>query len=133
MTRLEELRAEYERLQARLDEEWAKSIATSWEEYVAAIKPIYAELHPISRELHMTETDYKLEDFCRGSDGQIIGDLIPVAEFWRCCEYHGFIDSDGVGFYATETQESNIPAIPSEIADNEGFRSDFPFVMWYNK
>lgn len=132
MTRLEELRAEYERLNARLDEEWDKDYPT-WEEYRTAVDPIYAERHPISRELHMTETDYTLENFYRDRKGNIIGHLIPVEEFWRMCEYGGFIDSDGEGYYATDTQESNIPAIPSEIVDNEGFRTDFPYVMWYNK
>ena len=131
MSRLEELRAEYKRLVDRLDEEWDKNYPT-WEEYRAAVDPIYLKLHPISRELHMTETDYKLEDFSRDENGDIIGDLMPVGEFWQCCEYSMFTDNDGEGFYATDTQESDIPAIPSEIVD-ENFRTDFPNVIWYNK
>lgn len=132
MTRLEELRAEYMRLDDRINEEWNRTLGRPYKEYLEAVKPLYEERFPISRELHMTETDYTLDDLYRDSNGNLVGDLIPVHKFWKICECGGFIDSDGEGYYATETQESDIPAIPSEIV-GENFRTDFPYVIWYNK
>ena len=43
-----------------------------------------------------------------------------------------FSDYDGSGYYATETDVSNIPCVPSEICDGY-IRGDFTHVMWYNK
>ena len=43
-----------------------------------------------------------------------------------------FSDYDGSGYYATETEISNIDCVPSEIC-NGYIRGDFTHVMWYNK
>ena len=60
------------------------------------------------------------------------GDKFELEKFVDCCDFGGFCDSDGEGYYATEDQESTIPAIPSEIV--AGYvRKDFKYVIWYNK
>lgn len=62
------------------------------------------------------------------------GDLMTIDEFIDCCEYGGFIDSDGSGYYASDKHESNIPAIPSMIKSGMIVRRDgLTHVVWYNK
>jgi hypothetical protein len=60
------------------------------------------------------------------------GDLIPLEDFIAYCESGCFIDYDGFGNYATETEESNLTISPSAVRKGQ-FRKDFTHVMWYNK
>ena len=59
-------------------------------------------------------------------------DIMTIEEFISCCSSGGFIDYDGSGNYATESQESNITVHPSDIEEGV-YRSDFTHVVWYNK
>jgi len=60
------------------------------------------------------------------------GYLIPLQEWIECVQCGGFIDYDGYGELATETQTSNITISPSEMK-----RYNFPewatHIMWYNR
>lgn len=76
--------------------------------------------------------DYELSDFlmCKGKP---VGDLMTLSEFVNSCKIGPlFCDSDGSGYYATETQESNIGISPSDVIAGK-YRKDFTHVMWYNK
>jgi len=62
------------------------------------------------------------------------GDKMTIQDFISCCESGGFIDSDGSGYYANETNESNIPALPSMITSGKiTKRPELTHVIWYNK
>lgn len=52
--------------------------------------------------------------------------------FKEACKYHCFIDSDGSGYYGTETQISNIP-VSCKAFDNDMERKDFDYIYWFNK
>jgi len=60
------------------------------------------------------------------------GDLIPLSEWLENVKFGAFIDYDGHGNLATETQCSDIVIIPSEV---EGYV--FPewttHIVWYNR
>lgn len=60
------------------------------------------------------------------------GHHMTLKDFIECCEAGGFIDYDGSGTYATETQESDIAIYPSDIMSGV-FRQDFTHVVWYNR
>ena len=60
------------------------------------------------------------------------GDHFTVAEFTGAVKCGAIINSDGEGFYAIATQESNIEAYPRDFAKGK-IRDDFTHVMWYNK
>jgi len=60
------------------------------------------------------------------------GNHMPMQEFIDCCECGGFIDYDGSGNYATETEESDISISPSDVARGD-IRKDFTHVVWYNR
>lgn len=60
------------------------------------------------------------------------GDVFNMEDFKENVEYGAFIDSDGDGYYGTETHESNISVSPSDIR-NGTYRKDFTHIIWYNK
>lgn len=43
-----------------------------------------------------------------------------------------FLDDDGIGYYATETEVSNLIALPSEIAEGR-VNHKFTHIVWHNK
>jgi hypothetical protein len=57
---------------------------------------------------------------------------MPIEEFIRDCESGGFIDNDGSGVYADDNGVTNIGVLPSDIMSGQ-YRTDFPYVCWYNK
>ena len=79
-----------------------------------------------------------------------IGDFMTIESFIACCECGGFIDYDGFGYYATETQQSDKVVRPSFVTgrtkafnpDTEKFYmkevkenidESFTHVVWYNR
>ena len=58
--------------------------------------------------------------------------LMTINEFKSNCRYGAFMDSDGVGYYATDKEVSNIEASPSAFVKGI-IREDFTHVCWYNK
>jgi hypothetical protein len=76
---------------------------------------------------------YKLTEIVFQEEIQY-GDLMTIEEFIACCSMGGFIDDDGNGNYANSTHESNIPAIPSMIANDMIIRDpQLTHVIWYNR
>ena len=61
-----------------------------------------------------------------------IGNYMTLNQFISCVKSGGFIDYDGYGKYANETEQSDITILPSDIIAGE-FRKDFTHVMWYNR
>ena len=58
--------------------------------------------------------------------------LMTINEFKSHCRRGTFMDTDGVGYYATDKEVSNIEASPN--AFRQGIiREDFTYVCWYNK
>ena len=58
--------------------------------------------------------------------------LMTINEFKSNCIYGAFMDTDGVGYYATDKEVSNIEASPN--AFRQGIiREDFTHICWYNK
>jgi hypothetical protein len=60
------------------------------------------------------------------------GDFITFDEFKKRCNTMYYTDDDGYGFYASESSKSDVEIYPSDITENI-FRTDFPYVIWFNK
>jgi len=58
-------------------------------------------------------------------------DHMTLDKFIECCTSGGFIDYDGWGYYATDTMETDIGVIPSDILAGKVNR-DYTHVVWYN-
>jgi hypothetical protein len=84
-------------------------------------------------EEYLKELEENALDTVRMVELPDYGDLITLEEFIGACESGTFIDSDGTGYYATETQMSNIPAYPSDIIVGGIIYDDYTHVMWFNK
>jgi hypothetical protein len=57
-----------------------------------------------------------------------------IQEFMEACQPRGMIiNSDGIGFYASATRETDKAILPSEIAKGDGYYDKrFTHVCWYN-
>jgi hypothetical protein len=60
------------------------------------------------------------------------GDHMTLEEFVECCESGGFIDYDGRGDYATETEISDVGVRPSQITSGK-IDTRWTHVVWYNR
>jgi hypothetical protein len=60
------------------------------------------------------------------------GELIPLKDFIVSCQTGMFIDSDGIGNYATATEMSDIEACPSDITNGK-IQKQWTHVCWFNK
>lgn len=91
-------------------------------------RPEIKEYQNLYRELKLIfdENDFNLHDISE------VGDKMTLKKFVDCCKCGGFIDYDGFGYYATETQESSIKISPSDVTNNK-YRKDFPYIIWYNR
>ena len=47
------------------------------------------------------------------------GSHMTMEHFIDCCKDGGFIDYDGFGYYATETQQSNRTVQPSDVTGKQ--------------
>ena len=57
---------------------------------------------------------------------------MTLQDFKDYCDSGCFISSDGDGYYATETEESDIYISPSDFK-YDVVRDDFTHIVWYNK
>ncbi len=63
------------------------------------------------------------------------GDLLTLSEFKLGCDTGLFTDDDGIGYFATISEESDIEAVPSDIRGKKHLNIDprLTHVIWYNK
>lgn len=62
------------------------------------------------------------------------GSNIPFDEFIDAVRHGGFCSSDGHGYYATETEQSQLPFRFWDLRDEEKCQKyGFTHVMWFNK
>ena len=121
----EELKAKVERLDEEVEKIWHESFNHSWEWY--ANHPTLKEYIETNREYKLVQ-DYTLEDMsdfdkeCR----------MTMKDFVECAENCLLCNSDGTGYYATETQVSDICISPKDVVVGK-YRKDFDYVCWYNK
>lgn len=59
------------------------------------------------------------------------GVLMPLEEFLDGCYLGYFTDDDGVGYYATENEMTDISVCPSHYPHR--IKKEFSHVVWFNK
>lgn len=60
------------------------------------------------------------------------GEHLKLDFFVAECQSGFFLDTDGYGFYATYSRMTNIPAIPSKIANGEVL-TKYRYVVWFTR
>ena len=122
---IEEIESKIEENNKKLKEIWDDD--NSWEMYRKKCQPYWDDNEILYMAKSMKETPEmrpfnELDREC----------LMTINEFKSNCRYGAFMDSDGVGYYATDKEVSNIEASPN--AFRQGIiREDFTHVCWYNK
>jgi hypothetical protein len=62
------------------------------------------------------------------------GDHMKLSKFIEHCKSGTFIDYDGFGYYATETEMTDILIMPSHVTGKrKRVRKDYDYVMWFNR
>lgn len=59
-------------------------------------------------------------------------DVMTLDEFVEAVKQGVFVNDDGSGYYATATEMSDVPAVPSEIRKGL-LQPGFTHVAWFNK
>lgn len=60
------------------------------------------------------------------------GYLMTLGEFIEACRTGSFIDYDGIGNYATETQVSNVEVSPSDVVQGN-VDARWTHIVWFNR
>lgn len=121
---------EYEVLKERLvklddkvDEVWDST--TDYEDFIDRTKELRSEIKEIKSRMQLIKVP-KLSPI------RSYGNKMTIREFVECCKAGGFIDYDGIGYYATDDQESDVFILPSHVAMGL-VRTDFTHVIWFNR
>ena len=116
-----------------LDKFWKEDDTKSWDEYCEKCKPYWDDnkcLYTV-RSLLLPREKVRmrpLEDWEK--DEEWVHIKIEVFKKW--CESCFTTSYDGSGYYATETEVSDLSALT--YAFHDGYiRDDFTHVCWYNK
>jgi len=117
----------------KLKEIWDTDDGGSWEKYKAKCQSYWDDNSALyaAKALKLDRKDINLRPLKDWEkDDEWIH--IPIEKFKVWCE-SGFVTSyDGSGYYATETEVSNLGASPSAFREGK-IRTDFTYVCWYNK
>ena len=124
---LEEIESKIEENDKKLKEIWDTDNSNSWEMYRVKCQPYWDDNEILYMAKSMKETP-KMRPF-NELDREC---LMTINEFKSNCRYGTFMDSDGVGYYATDKEVSNIEASPSAFVKGI-IREDFTHICWYNK
>ena len=124
---LEEIESKIEENDKKLKEIWDTDNSNSWEMYRVKCQPYWDDNEILYMAKPMKETP-KMRPF-NELDREC---LMTINEFKSNCRYGIFMDSDGVGYYATDKEVSNIEASPSAFVKGI-IREDFTHICWYNK
>lgn len=121
---------EYEVLKERLvklddkvDELWDS--ATDCKDFINRTKELRSEIKEIKSRMQLIKVP-KLSPI------RSYGDKMTIRKFVECCKAGRFIDYDGIGYYATDDQESDVFILPSHVAMGL-VRTDFTHVIWFNR
>lgn len=60
------------------------------------------------------------------------GELMTLEDFLEHCEHHWLIDYDGFGYYATETEMTNIKVKPSHVKRGT-IDNSWSHIVWFNR
>ena len=124
---LEEIESKIEENDKKLKEIWDTDNSNSWEMYRKKCQPYWDDNEILYIAKSMKETP-KMRPF-NELDREC---LMTINEFKSNCRCGTFMDSDGVGYYATDKEVSNIEASPSVFVKGI-IREDFTHICWYNK
>jgi len=111
-----------------------------WEQYKEAMVEAMSNDVPVSYEEAQVNYGLPIEALREWSKTMSVklsplpdyGDLMTLKEFIESCKDGMFIDYDGVGHYATETEMTDIEVYPSDITNGD-IQYEWTHVCWFNR
>ena len=124
---LEEIESRIEETDNKLHEIWDADDGNSYERWRAKCQPYWDDNEALyaAKSLKETPEMRPFDDLDRKC-------LMTINTFKNHCKCGGIMNSDGVGYYATDKEVSNIEASPRAF-EKGIIRPDFTHVCWYNK
>lgn len=125
--KLSDIESEMEKLEIKINEIENKSIEKnlSYHDYEIVVKPFRDRYNKLDMDFRVL-TKPEMEPIPK------YGRHMKLNMFISNVMSGGFIDYDGSGRYATETEISDIQIYPSDIR-NGIYRKDFKYIVWFNK
>ena len=124
---LEEIELRIKENNRKLKEIWDTDNGNSWEVYKEKCQP-YWDDNDVLYAVKAWKKTPKMRPF-NELDRKC---LMTINEFKSHCRRGTFMDTDGVGYYATDKEVSDIKASPNAFRYGI-IREDFTHVCWYNK
>lgn len=96
-----------------------------WKDYVREVENTNIWEMYVEKRNRQTPKMRKADEFelnCR----------VSYKSFKESCKYNSITDTDGIGYYGTKTQISDIPVSARGFYHNME-RKDFDYVYWFNK
>jgi hypothetical protein len=59
------------------------------------------------------------------------GNVYTIHKFINMCRLRGFINSDGIGFYATKDRMFRDQILPSDVVKGNNVKN-YPYIVWLN-
>lgn len=124
----EKQRLAYEEYWSAMDETIDKEM--EWHEVEKHLRPSVTKIKEIEQQIDiLTPVEFKdIPDY---------GDPMPIDAWIECVRDGFFIDYDGHGYLATETQMSNVRIYPSDFAKSwfleKAGKGEFTHVIWFNR
>lgn len=127
---VEEIKQLIKKNDDELQKIWDEDDGNSWEKYKRKCRPYWND----NKELYVAESlIMSKEKILLTPMSELDRDCqVPMEEFIEWCKY-GYVTSyDGIGYYATKDEISDLSVDPEAFA--EGYiRKDFTHVCWFNK
>lgn len=121
----QELEIIYDKLSDEYDKKILSDEYNSFQEAWNATEDLRYKLWEISSEMRLL----KKPEFESIPE---YGDHITLENFIYYCKNYTITSNDGCGYYATETEMTDISISPNDILRNK-YRKDFTHVIWFNK
>ena len=123
-----QLKEEYralENINQDLEDECAKE-GLSWNDMLVKTRDIKEQMASVDKRMR------KIQEPSLSYGKKWKGKRYELEDFISMCVAKELVDYDGFGYYATETAKTDVMVYPSDITENM-YRTDFPYVLWFNK
>ena len=98
----------------------------SWQEMLLKTKPVKEKMAYADKMMR------KIQEPSLTFNKKWKGKRFELSDFVSAAAAQEVVDTDGEGYYATETAKTDILIRPSDIRENI-YRTDFPYVLWFPK
>lgn len=123
-----QLKEEYralENINTDLEDEYAKE-GLDWHAMLVKTRDIKEQMAIVDKKMR------KIQEPSFTYNKKWKGKKLELEDFVAASVSKEIVDTDGEGYYATETAKTDVLVRPSDILENI-YRTEFPYVIWFPK